>query len=102
PASSGRSQVGSGRGRNALARHLIMIGVAGVHLVDRQHVRLAAESADPLDAPDEVGSRLRLDAPQLTGRRAGPDEPAQLLIDRAFDAGEIAARLGTGADHELP
>ena len=38
PARGGRSQVRRGRGRDALARHLIVVGVAGVHLVHRQDV----------------------------------------------------------------
>jgi len=79
-----------------------MIGAAGKHLVPGQHVGLAAEATDALDAANEVRARLRLDATQLAGGGTALEEARQLLIDRALDPGEIAARLGGRANHELP
>src|SRR2546422_2753498 len=88
--------------RDAPFGHQVMIGAARESLVPRQHVGLAAEAADALDAADEARARLRLDATQLTGGRTRLDEPRQLLVDRPLHAGEIAARLRGCANHELP
>src|SRR6185503_3805330 len=74
---------------------------AAVDLVAREHVGLAAESADALDAAHEVGAPLRLDAAQLARGRAGLDEARQLLIDRPLHLREIAARLRGRANHQL-
>src|SRR6267378_3621795 len=79
-----------------------MIGAAREYLVPRQHVGLAAEAADPLDAADEVRTRLRLDPTQLTGGRTCLDEARELCVDRPLHTREIAARLRRGANHELP
>src|SRR5436189_2978857 len=93
PARSRRAQIGRRGGGDALPGDLVVVGVAGVDLVHRQYVGLAAEPADPLDPANEAGAILGLDAPQLARRRARAEELRELLIDRALDAGQVAARL---------
>ena len=79
-----------------------MIGSTGVYLVDRQDVRRAPEATDPLDAADEARAVRRLHSAQFARRRAGADELRELLVDRAFHAIQVAARLRGRANHELP
>src|SRR5437667_7478 len=69
PARRGGLEIPGGRRRDAPLRHEVMIGAAREHFVPGQHVRLAAEAADPLDAADEARARLCLDAAQLTRGR---------------------------------
>src|SRR2546425_6927133 len=57
--------------RSTLFPYTTLFRSAGVHLVDRQHIRLAAETTDPLDAANEVGAGLRLHTAQLARRQVG-------------------------------
>ena len=101
PAGRRAAQIRRRCGGNALLGHQIVVGVAGVHLVDRQHIRLAAETTDPLDAANEVGAGLRLHTAQLARRRTTTIEARQLRVDGAFDPREITARLHRRANDEL-
>ena len=71
------------------------------HLPSRQHVGLAAEAADALDAADEPGAYSRLHARELGRRRPVGQERRHLFVERLLDGGEVTAWLGSGPDNEL-
>ncbi|MCW0461525.1 hypothetical protein NB717_002593 [Xanthomonas sacchari] len=90
-----RAGVGDGRQRGTEAA-----GVAGIHRALGQHVGLAAEAADALDATDEAGAEGGLGARQFGLVRPLVQQPAQFLVDRRLDPGRVHALLDHGDDAE--
>jgi hypothetical protein len=86
----------------AIAREirLELAGIAEVGVVLIQHVRLAAEAADALEAADEVELLLRLHARELRGRRTGLRQQRDLLRHDPLDLRQVSTRLGGGLNDE--
>src|SRR6478672_11357145 len=76
----------------ALQVRVDLARVAQEHVVLVQDVRLTAEAADALEARDELGLLLRLDALELHRSRALFGQPRDLGGDHRLDLRERHAR----------
>src|SRR3546814_1084274 len=90
-----------GRGRLDVAQHvLVAVRLAGVGLAGGEHVGLAAEAADALDAADEAGAEHGLGLRQLIGSRAVGEQLLQLLVDDRLDLLFVDVLLHRRVDEE--
>ncbi len=101
PALAGLPHLGRRGGARPAGGPLVAGRVAAVDLPLRQHVRLAAEAADPLDAADEGSQPGGAGPPQLVGGRPLGEEAGQLLLDGLLDGGGIAAGPDRGHHGEV-
>src|SRR5262249_47326906 len=94
------AQVRRGRGLHLLQAGLEVVRTPGEDLALSQHVRLAAEAADPLDAPYEGRELLGAYALHLGRGEAFGQQLGDLLVDGLLDPGQVPARLRGGDDVE--
>ena len=92
--------VGDGRGQEVLLLLHVAVRAAEIDLARGEHVGLAAEAADPLDAANEARPLAGLGARELFRRRPRGEEGLEFLFEHRFHLGQVLSRLGGGEDEE--
>jgi hypothetical protein len=92
PAPGCPAQVLGGRGFHSLQRRLVGVRAAAEHLAGGQPVRLAPESPDALDAPNETRHVIALGALQLVRRRSGFEKTRQFFVCGILHLRQLVAR----------
>ena len=100
PGAAGIAHLRGGAVLQTRQRFAEATGIAGIDGAFGQHVGLAAETADALDAADEAGADHRLRLRQFVGGRAFGEQTVEFFLDDGFDLGRIDVLLHVGGDDE--